>query len=181
MSVTFSLASKPGPEAPSEPFPRVACPECGGMPYIGHVEGEKQGDQFCDTCLGYGGSPKVEEAWHARREGRNVGPTLNVANGNALVIFERLLNMHAPQYDMGGGELDPSAVLLALGTTAWQRESFARAPKVTRGVVLTPEGVSDGATWIECGLSPARIETYAVTLTAMAEAALEAGVAIVYG
>ena len=179
MSVTFSLPHgfEATTRAEREAVYALPCPECGGHNPYGPPNPVTASND-CGTCFGHGGDTDAETAFYARETDVDCG--FNVANGNAAYIVQDLLNL--PDEEVYDGSIEPHMVLMRLAVAGAFAQNGVREPSESRGVILTPEGVSDGCRVIDGGRSLEAVESYIVRLRRLAEVAIERGApSIVWG
>lgn len=171
MSVTFSLNRESRYPYPSPDL----CPECGGAAW-----GEPRADRECARCDGYGGD---REAWlrvddlRSEREGE-----FNVANTNARFILSELLNVSTA--DGLYGSLDAATAAMRLATSAYKTADGTfgvREPSETQAVHVSAEGVSLGATVVDCGRSADQVAWYVEALERLVRIAVAEGCGICWG
>lgn len=99
---------------------------------------------------------------------RGLKTELNVANGNASVIFSMLgLNVPNPH---DGGEISPRTIISNLA--ALNPADFVRRTSDNQGIDISADGIKNVCRVVEFGLSAERISHYRETLWAMAEFAM---------
>lgn len=164
MSVTFRAAptsdDRTARRARYDAVLASRCPSCGGA-HSFVAEGPRA-DLSCDVCLGYGADPAAERAME-RAEAAEDGPSLNVANMNAVALL-RVLGLMEVEIEGLAGSMDAATLLMRLAIaeavpTEIARE--ARAPERHVAVVLTADGVDEVVRGWDPGLSADRIAEYA--------------------
>ena len=163
MSVTFSL---PREFVQTPRMAEASCPSCRGKT-------SRDSDIDCESCMGYGGDTAAEDAYF--KSLAELDGEFNVANGNATFILREVLNM--PEAECYGS-IDPSTVLMRVATF-FDLSSGVVEPSQERAVILTEEGVSEGATVIDCGRSLDQVERYVASLKRLAEIAIERGAPVI--